>query len=112
MSLYNLSNAKIRIGNEKIVRKETEHIIDSSCQQKKGNAGFCLSLALCSDTTCKKEEEEDEEILVVMSLFKEEKEKISDCDRKRCLLCILILYRNLKKRESGKEKNILRMRQT
>jgi len=35
MSLYNLSNAKIRIGNEKIVRKETEHIIDSSCQQKR-----------------------------------------------------------------------------
>ncbi len=72
--LCELSDAKIRIEreSEKIVRKEREDAIDSSYQQKKTNAGFCLSLALCSYMSQKKRRRD---IIVVRSLFKEEEKE-------------------------------------
>jgi len=107
MSLYKLSNAKISREREKIVRKETEHIIDSSRQQKAMQV-FVLGWHFVLTRPTKKEEEE---ILVVMSLFKEEKEKKYRAATGRDAYAHSHFVQESKEEREREREKILRMRQ-
>jgi hypothetical protein len=103
MSLYKLTNAKIR--RERARENCTkENILEILFANKKCKAGFCLSLALCSYTTQKRRRRDISRYVVIQKKKKEKYISLSQEDTR-----IRILYRNLKKRE---RENILRMRQT